>query len=101
MPTDTQASRNWFNQAGQTYARFRPEYPPELPKFLATIVPSTEMAVDVGCGNGQLTGQLGHYFDSVIGVDSSADQIANAPVREGIRYICAPAEMMPLPNHSA
>lgn len=26
MPTDTQASRNWFNQAGHTYARFRPEY---------------------------------------------------------------------------
>jgi SAM-dependent methyltransferase len=100
MSTDTRAHENWFDQGGQAYARFRPEYPPELSEFLAGIAPSRQTAVDVGCGNGQLTAHLAIHFASVIGLDPSADQIANATPQERVRYVCAPAEDLPLPDHS-
>lgn len=98
MSTD---ARNWFDAGGQAYARFRPEYPLALAKFLATISPGRQLAVDVGCGNGQLTAQLRPYFGAVIGIDPSADQIANAAPQEGIRYLCAPAEQLPVADHTA
>lgn len=100
MPTEAKSSENWFDRGGQAYARFRPKYPPDLARFLASIAPSRERAVDVGCGNGQLTAQLAAYFDDVVGLDPSANQIANAPAQERVRYLCAPAEKIPLPNAS-
>ena len=93
--------RNWFDQGGQAYARFRPEYPSGLAEYLASIVPDTRLAVDVGCGNGQLTGQLAAHFSSVVGLDPSADQVAHATARDNVRYCCAPAEALPLTDGSA
>lgn len=95
------ASKNWFSRGGQAYARFRPEYPPELAAFLASLVADPEQAVDVGCGSGQLTCLLAAHFTSVIGCDPSADQLAHAIKRPNISYRCAPAERLPLPDHSA
>lgn len=58
MSNDSSPARNWFDQGGRAYARFRPEYPPALAAFLASVAPDKRLAVDVGCGNGQLTAQL-------------------------------------------
>lgn len=93
--------RNWFDQGGQAYARFRPEYPAELASCLASMAPDRALAVDVGCGSGQLTRQLGEHFDAVIGFDPSEDQIAHSTPREHVNYACAPAEDLPLPSRSA
>jgi SAM-dependent methyltransferase len=101
VSTDRSAARNWFDQGGGAYARFRPEYPPELSAFLATLGDTAGMAVDVGCGNGQLTVQLAEHFDAVVGLDPSEDQIRNATPRPNVRYICAPAEQLPLPDGCA
>lgn len=101
MTADTAKSRNWFEQGGKAYSRFRPEYPADLAQFLACISPGTTLAVDVGCGNGQLTSQLATHFDKVIGLDPSADQIAQAPTHPRIAYGCSPAEKMPVADHSA
>jgi SAM-dependent methyltransferase len=103
MSTDTpaQPARNWFDQGGRAYARFRPEYPRQLAAFLASKAPDNELAVDVGCGNGQLTQLLAPYFGKVVGLDPSADQIANAVPNERIDYQCAPAERLPVPDASA
>jgi len=98
MPSDT---RNWFDQGGRAYARFRPEYPRELAAYLASAAPDDRLAVDVGCGNGQLTQLLAPHFKRVIGLDPSADQIANAVPNARIRYECAPAEQLPVPDASA
>ncbi len=98
MPSDT---RNWFDQGGRAYARFRPEYPRELAAYLASTAPDDRLAVDVGCGNGQLTQLLAPHFERVIGLDPSADQIANAVSNARIRYECAPAEQLPVPDASA
>lgn len=101
MPHEANASRNWFDRGGNAYSRFRPEYPPELARFLATVSPGTALAVDVGCGNGQLTLQMAAHFGTVLGVDPSADQIANAMVHPRVEYVCAPAENLPVADHSA
>ncbi|WP_430332625.1 methyltransferase domain-containing protein [Rhodococcus sp. ACT016] len=92
---------NWFDHGGEAYARFRPEYPARLSMFLASLAPSTDLAVDVGCGSGQLTSQLARYFDTTIGIDPSGDQLENARPQERIRYVQAPAEDLPVPDGSA
>jgi SAM-dependent methyltransferase len=78
MAVDHAPSRNWFAQGGQAYARFRPEYPAELAQYLASISPGRALAVDVGCGNGQLTTLLAAHFDRVAGLDPSADLVTAA-----------------------
>lgn len=100
MSSNSIPARNWFDQGGQAYARFRPEYPPQLASFLASVAPDLQLAVDVGCGNGQLTQLLAPYFSAVVGLDPSADQIANAIPNERVTYQCAPAEQLPLADHS-
>jgi SAM-dependent methyltransferase len=67
---------------------------------LAGVTPTRKQAVDVGCGSGQFTAQLAAHFADVIGVDPSADQIANAPVQKGVHYLRAPAERLPLVDGS-
>ncbi|NLV79574.1 MAG: class I SAM-dependent methyltransferase [Rhodococcus sp.] len=92
---------NWFADGGKDYARYRPGYPPRLAAFLTSLAPSTAVAVDVGCGNGQLTVQLAGHFDAVVGVDPSADQLAHATPHDRVRYLCAPAERVPVADRSA
>lgn len=94
-------TRNWFDQGGAAYARFRPEYPPELARWLAAQAPNTALAVDVGCGNGQLTAQLAEHFQQVLGLDPSREQIAHANAHPRVAYACAPAEHLPVAPGSA
>lgn len=101
MSDNTPSPRNWFDQGGLAYARFRPEYPDSLAAFLASNATDHSLAIDVGCGNGQLTQLLAPYFEQLIGLDPSADQIANAVAHERIRYRCAPAEKIPAADSSA
>lgn len=101
MPGKAKLRRNWFEQDGRAYARFRPVYPPELAAYLASVSRSRRLAVDVGCGNGQLTQLLPPHFSTVIGLDPSADQIANIVPDERITYQCAAAEQLPLPDRCA
>lgn len=99
--TDTPSSRNWFSQGAGAYARFRPEYPQELAAFLASLTPMARLAVDVGCGNGQLTRLLSAHYETVVGLDPSADQLSHASQDDRITYLRAPAEHLPLDPHSA
>ncbi|MEM1335317.1 MAG: class I SAM-dependent methyltransferase, partial [Actinomycetota bacterium] len=85
---------------GDDYARFRPTYPPELATWLASIVPATERALDVGCGTGQLATLLAEHFDAVVATDVSADQIANAVPHARITYKVEPAEEPDEPANS-
>ena len=101
MANESDTTRNWFDQGGKAYSRFRPEYPPELAVFLASMAPSVALAVDVGCGSGQLTGQLAMHFDRVLGLDPSAEQIAHATAHPRVEYVYAPAERLPVADHSA
>ena len=82
MNSSSTVIRNWFDQGGQAYSRFRPEYPLELSAFLASIAPNKNLAVDVGCGSGQLTCQLADHFICVAGFDPSDEQIDHAGRRQ-------------------
>lgn len=91
---------NWFDQGGASYALYRPDYPNELAAALAAVAPDRLIAVDVGCGNGQFTRSLANHFDTVIGIDPSADQLAHAQAHDRVVYRCAPAESLPVENAS-
>lgn len=101
MSSPSTSPSNWFEHCGSAYARFRPQYPPELAAFLAGVAPTRRFAVDVGCGTGQLTRLLAAHFDAVLGVDPSADQLANAAGKVRIRWQRASAEALPLTDGSA
>ncbi len=97
MPND---SRNWFDQGGDAYARYRPDYPEELARALARVSPDTRRALDVGCGNGQFTCQLANHFEAVIGLDPSEEQLAHAVPHARVQYRQAPAEQLGVAEHS-
>ncbi|MBU3029842.1 class I SAM-dependent methyltransferase [Paracoccus marinaquae] len=101
MPQQAKSTTNWFDRGGRSYAQFRPTYPADLAPWLAGLAPDRGLAVDVGCGNGQLTTRLAAHFDRVTGIDPSADQLANAAGDARIDYLCAPAERLPLPDGCA
>lgn len=98
---DASPSRNWFDQGGAAYAHFRPEYPDALAHWLAAESPDPALAVDVGCGNGQLTLQLARHFDRVLGLDPSAEQLAHAAPHPHVAYAHATAEQLPAEDGSA
>lgn len=89
-------TRRHFESGGDAYVRYRPTYPPALAAVLAALAPDRERAVDVGCGNGQLSVLLAGHFDVVAACDVSADQVANAMPHPKVRYAVAPAEALPV-----
>lgn len=96
--TATPVQTNWFDRGGGRYAAFRPNYPPKLAAHLAGLAPGHGLAVDVGCGTGQLTVQLAGHFDGVIGFDPSPAQLDHAAPHPRVTYRPASAEALPLPD---
>lgn len=94
------AFKDHFSSHAAAYATYRPNYPTELAVWLATIAPTTKIALDVGCGSGQLSLQLAEHFDRVIATDPSKQQIASASAHPRIDYRVAPAEASELPGGS-
>jgi SAM-dependent methyltransferase len=84
--------KDHFSGRSAVYAASRPSYPPELGAYLAANAPSRQLALDCGCGNGQLSLLLADHFDQVIATDASAQQIAAAKPHPRVTYRTAPAE---------
>lgn len=92
-----------FEDSGHTseYAQYRPTYPDSLFDKIAAHCgynkSKLDIAVDVGCGNGQATLKLKDYFKQVIGTDVSPGQIEQAKKYEdsNITFRCSQAEHMP------
>jgi ubiquinone/menaquinone biosynthesis C-methylase UbiE len=57
-------------------------------------------ALDVGCGTGQSTVALTAVARQVIGTDASFAMLSQAPCADGINYLQAPAESLPLSDNS-
>lgn len=92
---------NPFQAGGANYAANRPSYPPALAETLAGLVDHHDMAVDVGCGSGQLSALLASHFDQVIALDPSESQLSGAMAHPRVRYQAAPAERLPVSDGAA
>jgi len=92
--------KDHFSARSGDYAAYRPTYPPALVDALADLRASTDCALDVGCGTGQLSVLLARRFARVIATDASAAQIAKAKPASGVAYRVAPAEASGLPEAS-
>lgn len=92
--------RAYFQDNGKRYARFRPDYPTELVQSLTGLTEGSDLALDVGCGNGQLTSLLAPHFKHVIGTDTSESQISQADPVDNVSYLQQAAEAIDLPDNS-
>jgi ubiquinone/menaquinone biosynthesis C-methylase UbiE len=69
--------RQRFEGLGEQYQKFRPTYPAELLDWLLDLARPARV-VDLGCGTGIAMNLLAERGVSVIGVDPSADMLAQA-----------------------
>jgi SAM-dependent methyltransferase len=84
--------KDHFSGHAALYAKYRPDYPPALYEFLATLAPSHERALDCATGSGQAAVGLARSFDCVIATDGSVSQLLNAQAHERVRYVANLAE---------
>ncbi len=93
--------KDHFSTRSGDYAQYRPSYPPALIDYLSSLASDRELALDCGCGTGQLSVLLAEAFGRVVATDASAQQIASATPHPGVEYRAAPAEVSGLENASA
>ena len=77
---------NFFSPIAKEYAQFRPLYPVQLFKWLASIAPSKQMAWDCATGTGQSASSLVGQFEQVVATDISEELLAQATPHERITY---------------
>ena len=92
--------KDHFSAQAGAYVKYRPGYPNELFKHLASLAPARELAWDCATGTGQAALGLVNHFDKVIATDASAKQISNAIPHEKIDYRVAPAEHAPIADNA-
>jgi SAM-dependent methyltransferase len=84
--------KDHFSARSAQYALYRPSYSPALAGWLAELAPSRALAVDCGCGAGQLSTVLAEAFERVVALDASAQQIAHAAPHPRVEYRVARGE---------
>jgi SAM-dependent methyltransferase len=89
-----------FSVIASHYASARPEYPPALFEWIASIAPARDRVWEAGCGSGQATRGLASWFATVYASDPSAAQIAQARAPENVVFAVEPAETCGLPDAS-
>jgi len=89
-----------FSAQADSYARFRPGYPPQLFDFLFGICENFDCAWDCATGNGQIAALLAGRFRQVEATDISENQLKNAIPKPNIRYRAEPAESPSFPDNS-
>lgn len=92
--------KDHFSGHAAIYRYARPRYPPALFAWLATQAPSSALAWDAGCGNGQASVALAEHFARVHASDPSAAQIAQAEIARAIDYRVEAAEACSLADAS-
>lgn len=96
-PSDT----NWFDSGGEAYRRGRPSMPARVARRLAEACAHHGLAIDVGCGSGQLTVSLLGRFDRVVGIDPSRSQLDAAPSHPNLTFFEGRESALPVATGSA
>ena len=94
------AFKDHFSAVAADYASARPEYPPALFAWIASLVPTPGCVWEAGCGSGQATRDLAVHFEHVFATDPSAAQIAQAHGPANVRFAVEPGELCSLPDAS-
>lgn len=92
--------KDHFSGHAPGYAAARPTYPQALFQWLADQSRHHDLAWDVGCGNGQASLALAHWFNRVHASDASAAQVAAAPEHPRVAWRVEPAEHCSLRPHT-
>ncbi len=92
---------DYFSSHAASYALFRPHYPASAIEAILPFTKERTLAIECGCGNGQLSLLLSSYFDQVIATDASAGQIQHAHLHPQIQYHVASAEALPVEDGKA
>jgi SAM-dependent methyltransferase len=100
-PESATPFKDHFSSHAERYAAHRPTYPAALVDYLAGVAPALDIALDCGCGTGQLSVPLAARFARVVATDASAAQIQNAEAHPRVEYRTAPAERSGLRDASA
>ena len=93
-------SKDLFSNQAATYAKYRPQYPPELFEYILPLVNERNLAWDCATGNGQAAVALSNYFKQVFGTGSSEKQIAQAVLLPNIEYSVSKAEQTVFEDNS-
>lgn len=88
-------NKHSFGQDAGAYLKYRPQYPDELYRHLASIAGETEAALDCATGSGQAAVGLARHFGRVAAFDSSAEQIEAAIRAPNVEYRVGTAEEPP------
>ncbi|UCE88324.1 MAG: class I SAM-dependent methyltransferase [Pseudomonadota bacterium] len=75
-----------FSPLAEPYARYRPAYPKELFRWLASNCAHHSLAWDAGTGNGQAAVALAVHFEHVVATDASFSQVSRARADKGVHY---------------
>ena len=89
-----------FSKQASDYSLYRPHYPEELFKYLASLTPEHELAWDCATGNGQAAIALSTFYKNVEATDASEKQIEQATPHNNIRYQVSEASQTPFANNS-
>lgn len=92
--------KDHFSTTARSYARYRPQYPDSLFRWLAENSPRRDRAWDAATGTGQAAHGLAAHFSQVIATDASLEQIRHARPHPAVRYEVAPSEYVPIENDS-
>lgn len=84
------------------YAAYRPSYGPALYKQLYAYHKGEHgLAIDIGCGSGQITAIIAPEFKKVYGFDTSARMLEAATKADNIEYDVGNAEHLPMVKDSS
>ena len=92
--------KDHFSTQADNYARYRPHYPAELYRYLASLPAARQLAWDCATGSGQAAVALAESFAQVIATDASPQQLERAQPHQRVRYQVAMAESAPLADAS-
>ena len=92
--------KDHFSTQSDGYAQYRPSYPDELYRYLASLTIQHESAWDCATGSGQAATALTKYYKNVIASDASESQIATAQSHSQVEYRVATAEDSGLEENS-
>ena len=96
-----------FDKQADSYAKFRPTYPPALFEAIldfhrAGRAPTCNLAVDIATGSGQAAMGMAPYVKQIIGIDANQLQLAAATtLPPNVEFRLGVAEATGLPPASA